>query len=211
LKKGVLDRNAPNGEPPTVYTYDPANPVPTIGGNHSFIDRHLAGLIRAGAYDQRPNEERPDVLVWSSPPLETDLEVTGPVRIMLYAASTAPDTDFTAKLIDVYPDGTAYNLTEGIIRARFRRSVWDSPELLIPGRIYEFTLDLQPTSNVFFAGHQIRVHLTSSNFPLWDRNPNTGHRQGMDGEIQVARQAVYHDPLYPSHILLPVIPGTGHS
>jgi putative CocE/NonD family hydrolase len=208
-RTGWLDLQAPNGEPPTTYAYDPDNPVPTIGGNHSFIDRNLAGVIRAGTYDQRPNEERPDVLVWSSPPLEADLEVTGPVKITLYAASSAPDTDFTAKLIDVYPDGTAYNLTEGIIRARFRRSIWDKPELLTPETIYEFNFDLQPTSNVFFAGHQIRVHLTSSNFPLWDRNPNTGHRQGMDGETQVARQTVYHDQFHPSHILLPVIRRAG--
>ncbi|HEX2055939.1 MAG TPA: CocE/NonD family hydrolase [Nitrospiraceae bacterium] len=210
-KTGLLDRRTPHGEPPSVYTYDPDDPVPTIGGNHSFIDGNLAGILRAGAYDQRPNENRPDVLVWSTPPLETDLEVTGPVRLTLYAASSAPDTDFTAKLIDVYPDGTAYNLTEGIIRARFRRSVWDAPELLTPGRIYEFGLDLQPTSNVFRAGHRIRVHLTSSNFPLWDRNPNTGHRQGMDGERHIARQTVYHDAAHPSHILLPVIPQTEQS
>jgi putative CocE/NonD family hydrolase len=203
----LLDRQPPLGEPPSRYTYDPNNPVSTLGGNHSVIDRNLAGIIRAGAVDQRPNEERPDVLVFTSPRLDENLEVTGPVVIKLYASTSAPDTDFTAKLIDVYPDGTAYNLTEGIIRARFRKSVWEDPELLVPGQIYEYTLELQPTSNVFLAGHAVRVHLTSSNFPLWDRNPNTGHRQGMDADTQVAHQVIYHDQAHASHLILPVIPG----
>jgi putative CocE/NonD family hydrolase len=207
-RTGRLDRHAPGGELQTSYSYDPDNPVPTLGGNHSVIDRNLAGIIRAGAVDQRANETRPDVLVFTGAPLAEDLEVTGPIRMVLYAASSAPDTDFTAKLIDVYPDGTAYNLTEGIIRARFRKSVWEDPELLVPGRIYEYTLDLHPTSNVFLSGHSVRVHLTSSNFPLWDRNLNTGHRPGMDAEIQVAQQTIYHDHLHQSHIVLPVIDGT---
>jgi len=203
---GRLSSDLPGEEPPITYTYDPNDPVPTLGGNHSFIDQGLAGLIRAGAVDQRPNEGRPDVLIFSTPPLQENLEVTGPVTVKLFAASTARDTDFTAKLIDVYPDGAAYNLSEGIIRARFRESVWQPPELLRPGRVYEYTLELQPTSNVFLAGHRIRVHLTSSNFPLWDRNPNTGNTQGMDAEVRVARQTIFHDRAHPSHILLPVIP-----
>jgi uncharacterized protein len=135
-----------------------------------------------------------------------DLEVTGPIVVKLFAASTANDTDFTAKLIDVYPDGTAYNLTEGVIRARFRKSVWEPPELLQPGKVYEYTLELQSTSNVFLSGHRIRAHLTCRNFPLWDRNPNTGIRQGMDADVRVAHQTVFHDRAYPSYILLPVIP-----
>lgn len=203
---GRLSTIPPDREEPTTYTYDPNDPVPTLGGNHSFIDDRLAEIIRAGPVDQRSNEARADVLVFSTPLLENDLEVTGPITMKLFAASTAPDTDFIAKLIDVYPDGTAYNLTEGIIRARFRKSIWDPPELLAPGMVYEYSLELQPTSNVFLAGHQIRVHLTSSNFPLWDRNPNTGHSQGMDTELQVAHQTIYHDRIYPSHIILPVIP-----
>lgn len=205
---GSLDTRMPQQETASEYAYDPDQPVPTLGGNHSVIDGNLAKLIRAGAVDQRPNETRPDVLVFTSAPLEQDLEVTGPVRLTLFASSSAPDTDFTAKLIDVYPDGTAFNLTEGIVRASFRRSIWDKPELLTPGEIYEYTLSLHPTSNVFLAGHSIRVHLTSSNFPLWDRNLNTGHPYGMDAEVQVAQQTIYHDRLHPSHILLPVIPGT---
>lgn len=203
---GRLSADPPGEEPPTTYTYDPNDPVPTLGGNHSFIDQGLAGLIQAGAVDQRPNERRADVLTFSTPPLAEDLEVIGPIVLKLFASSTARDTDFTAKLIDVYPDGTAYNLTEGIIRARFRKSVWEPPELLEPGKVYEYTLELQPTSNVFLAGHRIRVHLTSSNFPLWDRNPNTGNTQGTDTEVRVARQTIFHGRTYPSHILLPVIP-----
>jgi len=126
--------------------------------------------------------------------------------VKLYAASSARDTDFIARLIDVYPDGTAYNLTEGIIRARFRESIWESPKSLVPGEIYEYTVEALPTSNVFLKGHSIRVHVTSSNFPLYDRNPNTGHEQGVDAEMQVAEQTIYHDERHPSHIILPVIP-----
>ena len=137
---------------------------------------HIPGIIRVGAVDQRTNEGRQDVLVFTSAPLQEDTEVTGPVVVRLHAASSATDTDFIARLIDVYPDGTAYNLTEGIIRARFRESIWEAPKLLVPGKIYEYTIELLPTSNVFLKGHSIRVHLTSSNFPLWDRNPNTAPR-----------------------------------
>ena len=162
--------------------------------------------MRVGAVDQRPNEGRQDVLVFTGDRLEEDVEVTGPVVVKLYAASSARDTDFIVRLIDVYPDGTAYNLTEGILRARFRKSIWAPSELLVPGKIYAYTLELLPTSNVFMKGHCIRVHITSSNFPLWDRNPNTGHEQGLDAEIQVAEQTVYHSEKYPSHIVLPVIP-----
>jgi putative CocE/NonD family hydrolase len=131
--------------------------------------------------------------------------LTGPVTAKLYAASSAPDTDFICRLIDVYPDGTAFNLTEGIIRARFRKSIWESPENITPGEIYEYRIELQPTSNVFKRNHRIRVHVTSSNFPLWDRNPNTGHKQGMDSEMIAAEQTIYHDMNHPSHIVLPII------
>ena len=163
-------------------------------------------MIRAGPVDQSPNEDREDVLLFTSAPLAEDLEVTGPITVKLYAATSARDTDFIGRLIDVYPDGTAYNLTEGIIRARFRESIWEPPRLLEPGRIYEYTINLHATGNVFLKGHRIRVHVTSSNFPMWDRNPNTGHEQGVDAEIEVAEQTIYHDRQHPSHILLPVIP-----
>ena len=139
-------------------------------------------------------------------PLDDDVEVIGPVEVKLYASTSATDTDFIARLIDVYPDGTAYNLTEGIIRARFRESIWTEPKLLEPGKVYEFDIELQPTGNVFLKGHRICVHVTSSSFPMWDRNPNTGHEQGMDAELQVADQTIYHDASRPSHIVLPIIP-----
>jgi putative CocE/NonD family hydrolase len=203
---GWLSTEPPGNEVPTRYTYDPDNPVPTLGGNHSFSDNNIADIIRAGAVDQRPNEGRDDVLVFTSAPAQKDVEVTGPIVIKLYAASSVQDTDFTAKLIDVYPDGTAYNLTEGIIRARFRKSIYDSPKLLIPGKIYEYTLKLLPTSNVFVQGHSIRVHLTSSSFPLWDRNLNTGNDPATDIMMQKAEQTIYHDHQHPSHIILPIIP-----
>ncbi|NKB68586.1 MAG: CocE/NonD family hydrolase [Candidatus Latescibacteria bacterium] len=194
----------PDDGPPSQYKYDPDDPVPTLGGNHSSPE--IPGLMEVGAWDQRPNEGRQDVLVFSTPPLEADVEVTGPVMAHVWAASSARDTDFIVRLVDVYPDGTAYNLTEGIIRARFRRSIWQPEELLEPGKIYPYIIELLPTSNVFLAGHCIRLHLTSSNFPLWDRNPNTGGRQGYDTVVEVARQTVYHDSGRPSHLLLPIIP-----
>ncbi len=203
---GWLSTEQPDDEVPTKYIYDPDNPVPTLGGNHSFSDNNIAHIIRAGAVDQRPNESRKDVLIFTSAPLQEEIEVTGPIVIKLYAASSARDTDFTAKLIDVYTDGTAFNLTEGIIRARFRKSIYDPPKLLVPGKINEYNLELLPTSNVFKQGHSIRVHLTSSNFPLWDRNLNTGNEQGMDTNLQVAKQTIYHDRNYPSHIIIPIIP-----
>ncbi|WP_162623063.1 CocE/NonD family hydrolase [Billgrantia lactosivorans] len=202
---GTLETSPPQDGKPTVYLYDPENPVPTLGGNHSFLGGKHDASLRAGSVDQRPNEGRPDVLVYTSPPVEQPLEVTGPITIVLYAASSARDTDFTAKLIDVHPDGTAFNLTEGIIRARFRHSIWEAPKLLTPGDIQRYELRLQPTSNVFQPGHRIQVHLSSSNFPLWDRNPNTGNPQGQDAELMVARQTIYHDNQHPSHIVLPLI------
>lgn len=202
---GALSSEPPGDGAPSTYAYDPADPVPTLGGSHScLLD---IPNIAAGSVDQRANAERADVLVFDSAELDGDLEVTGPVSVKLFAASSAPDTDFVAMLIDVDPDGTAYNLGEGIIRARFRESIWDAPKLLEPGATYEYTIALAPTANVFRKGHRIRVHITSSNFPLWDRNPNTGHPQGMDAQMQTAQQTIFHDANHPSHILLPVIPG----
>ncbi|MBC8229302.1 CocE/NonD family hydrolase [bacterium] len=203
-KDGWLSIEPPGDEPPIKYIYDPDNPVPTLGGNHSSPE--IPGIMRVGAVDQRSNENRDDALVFTSSPLQEDTEITGPILVKLYAASSARDTDFIARLIDVHPDGTAYNLTEGIIRARFRESIWEPPKFLVPGKIYEYTIELLPTSNVFLKGHSIRVHITSSNFPLWDRNPNTGNEQGMDAEMQIVEQTIYHDGKYPSHIALPIIP-----
>jgi hypothetical protein len=132
------------------------------------------------------------------------VEVTGPIKVVLWAASTAPDTDFTAKLVDVAPSGYAMNVAQGIIRARYRDS-WTTPTLLEPGRAYRYEIDCWSTSNCFLAGHRIRVEVSSSNFPQFDRNPNTGHAFGMDAELRPATQTVYHDAAHPSHIVLPIV------
>jgi putative CocE/NonD family hydrolase len=195
---GGLSSERPDAEPPDRYTYDPSNPVPTHGGALLMTPE-----FPAGPFDQRSIEARPDVLTYSTPPLERDVEVTGPVSVQLWACSSAPDTDFVARLVDVYPDGRAYNLTDGIIRARYRDGVLGS--LLQPGQPYPFPIDLWATSNVFKAGHRIRVQITSSNFPRWDRNPNTGHPFGRDAELRPADQTILHDREHPSHIVLPIV------
>jgi putative CocE/NonD family hydrolase len=158
----------------------------------------------AGPRDQRPISWRKDILVYSSDYLEKELEVTGPVKLVLHASSDAVDTDFVAKLIDVHPDGRAINVAEGIVRARYRESL-SKPKLLEPGQVYEFTIDLVATSNVFLPGHRIRVDVTSSHFPQYDRHPNTGDPFGRTANVKVARQTVYHDAARPSHLLLPVV------
>jgi hypothetical protein len=198
---GRLEPAAPGAEPPDHYLYDPRDPVPTRGGGLCC----WPGAVPAGAYDQRPVEARPDVLVYTTPPLERPLEVTGPVVVKLWAASSAPDTDFTAKLVDVAPDGYARNLTDGIIRARYRASTRQAT-LLEPGRAHEYTIDLWATSNLFLAGHRIRLEISSSNFPRFDRNPNTGRPPGHDAELVPALQTVFHDAGRPSHVVLPVVP-----
>lgn len=160
----------------------------------------------AGPFDQRPIEARADVLVYTTPPLERDTEVTGPIIVHLWAISSAPDTDFVARLTDVAPDGRVINLTDGIVRARYRHIAQGAPPTLIePGRPYEYEIDLWATSNLFQAGHRIGLQITSSCFPRWDRNPNTGHPFGADVEQQVAHQAVLHHQEYPSHVVLPII------
>ncbi len=156
---------------PDQFTYDPRNPVPTRGGAVCCDPK----IFPWGPMDQRPVEKRKDVLVYTSAPLKQDLEVTGPIRVVLYASTSAADTDFTAKLVDVFPNGEARNLTDGILRIRYRQGL-DKPELAKPGEIYPLTIDAGVTSNVFLAGHSIRVEISSSNFPRFDRNPNTGPR-----------------------------------
>jgi putative CocE/NonD family hydrolase len=163
-------------------------------------------MARPGPFDQRPNEERDDVLTYTSEVLERDTEVTGPVSVTLYASSSAPDTDFVARLTDVHPDGRSMNITEGCIRARFRDGVWDAPKLMEPGETYEFSIDLTVTANVFKAGHRIRLQITSSNFPLLDRNLNTGNDPATDTAMQIAHQTIYHDRERPSGIRLPIVP-----
>ncbi len=206
LHDGLLSVVPPKDELPDQYIYNPDKPVPTLGGNHSICWGDAFHIIQPGPFDQRAVEQRPDVLTYTTPPMEADTEVTGPIVLHLYAATDAPDTDWTAKLVDVYPDGRAINLTEGNLRARFRKSIYEPPELLEPGKVYWYRIDIQPTSNVFRKGHRMRLEISSSNFPLWDRNPNTGHKQGLDDELRIARQTVFHNSEYPSRIVLPVIP-----
>lgn len=196
---GTLTIHHPGDEKSDSFIYDPAQPVPTRGGNIL-----MNALFTPGPKDQRPTEEREDVLVYTSAPLTDDLEVTGPVEVKLWASSEGHDTDFVARLSDVYPDGFVQNLCDGIIRASYRNG--DRPELLEPGEVYQFTIKLWATSNVFKTGHRLRVDLTSSNFPRWNRNPNTGASFGDDAEFVSVRQTILHDVEHPSHILLPIIP-----
>jgi putative CocE/NonD family hydrolase len=196
---GELSTQLPDAEPPDRFRYDPLDPAPTHGG--ALL---IAPEFRTGPVDQRSIESRSDVRTYTTAPLERDMEVTGPVSVQLWACSSAPDTDFVARLVDVYPDGRAINLTDGIIRARYRDGLPES--LLEPGRAYPFTIDLWATSNVFKTGHRVRVQVTSSNFPRWDRNPNTGHPFGQDAELRVAEQTILHDRDHASHILLPLVP-----
>jgi hypothetical protein len=198
---GALSPEAPSDEPVDTYVYDPRNPVPTRGGGLCCWQAALP----PGAYDQREVEARPDVLVYSTAPLERDLEVTGPLEVHLWAATSAPDTDFTAKLVDVGPCGYARNVQDGIVRARYRLSPQEARPIE-PGAAYEYTIDLQATSNLFLAGHRIRVEIASSNFPRYDRNPNTGHPAGANAELWPATQTILHDAAHPSYIVLPVVP-----
>ncbi|HXW84534.1 MAG TPA: CocE/NonD family hydrolase [Candidatus Binataceae bacterium] len=198
---GALALEPPSSEPPDHFLYNPADPVPTRGGALCCYGAALNG----GAYDQSAIESRADVLVYSTGPLAEDLEVTGPVTLTLYASSSAPDTDFTAKLVDVTECGFARNLTDGILRARFRESQ-SSEVMLTPGKVAEFTIDLCNTSNVFLKGHRIRLEVSSSNFPRFDRNPNTGHPLFTDAEMRPALQTVMHDRQFASFLTLPVMP-----
>jgi putative CocE/NonD family hydrolase len=199
---GRLVAERPDDEPPDVYTYDPRNPAPSRGGR-SCCYYPIAPM---GPANRREIEMRPDVLVYTSDPLERAMEVTGPVRATLYAASTGRDTDWVVKLIDVHPDETAVNVAEGILRARYRNSL-ERAELLEPGRIYEYNVDLIATSNLFEPGHRVRVEITSSDFPQFDRNPNTGQRLGAYNYVDftTAIQTIFHDGSRPSHITLPLI------
>ena len=167
---GLLTHCRGSGKSADSYVYDPANPVPTVGGP-LCCDPCPFG---PGPQDQKEVESRQDVLVYSTPPLDADTEVTGPVTLDLFAKSSAVDTDFTGKLVDVAPDGTAINLTEGILRARYREIDEPQAKPIEPGKVYEYKIDLWSTSNVFLKGHRIRVEVSSSNFPRFDRNLNTG-------------------------------------
>ncbi len=193
---------APPGraESPDHYVYDPANPVPTIGGPLCCDSGHLP----PGPRDQRPVEARDDVLIYSTPVFAQDTEITGPISLELFAKSTAVDTDFTAKLVDVSPDGFAQNLTEGIIRTRYRESQ-EKPTLMNPGQVYKFTIDLWSTSNVFLKGHVLRLEVSSSNFPRFDRNLNSGEAPAAGEHYTPATNTIYHDAEHPSALVLPVV------
>jgi len=197
---GSLSLESPQAETADSYLYDPANPVPTVGGPLCCDGAHLA----AGPRDQHEIESRADVLVYSTPPLSEDIEVTGPVALDLYASASAVDTDFTAKLVDVWPNGFAQNLTEGILRARFREST-SAAAPVVPGKAYEYKISLWSTSNVFLKGHRIRLEVSSSNFPRFDRNGNTGNAEGAVAEFVKATNTVYHDREHPTTLLLPVM------
>jgi len=200
---GTVSPTAPRNEQADQYDYDPMHPVPTAGGSTCCSEDSLP--VTMGPRDQRANEYRSDVLIYTSAPFEKPFEVTGPIKVVLYASSSAKDTDWVAKLVDVSPNGYAMNLAQGILRARYRDS-WEKTKLLEPGKVYKFEIDLWSSSNCFLPGHRLRVDVTSSNFPQFDRNPNTGHAFGQDAEMVVAHQTVYHDRERPSHIVLPVIP-----
>ncbi|MBI1765989.1 MAG: CocE/NonD family hydrolase [Acidobacteria bacterium] len=196
---GVISTELPKVEKPDMFEYDPASPVRTIGG------RLCCGGLVPGPFDQSPNESRPDVLVYSTPPLAHDTEVTGFITAELYAATSAADTDFTALIVDVDEKGYARYLGDGIIRARYRNGTAKA-EMIEPGKVYKYTLDLWATSNVFKAGHRIRVYVSSSNFPRFSRNLNTGEKTFGSTAMVKAKQTIYHDAEHPSALVLPVIP-----
>ena len=198
---GTLSATAPLEEKPDQHLYDPADAVPTIGG--PLCCEPLPSGI--GPQDQRPAEARADVLVYTTPAFVKDTEVSGPVSLDLYVSSSAVDTDFTGKLVDVWPDGFAQNLTEGILRLRYRNSQ-EKPELANPGETYHITLDLWATSNVFLAGHRLRLEVSSSNFPRFDRNLNTGEEQARGTHMAKATSVIYHDRAHPSALVLPIVP-----
>lgn len=202
VRAGALTTSPPPpDQKPDVYTYDPTDPVPSIGG-HSCCGAQTGPQ---GPYDQAPAEQRSDVLVFTTEPLKEDTEITGPTTVKLWAASSAPDTDFTAKLTAVAPDGQVVNLNNGIIRAAFRDSLSD-PMPITPGQPYQYTINIWPTSYLFKAGYRIRVEISSSDYPQYAPNPNTGEPFGQSGLTQPALQTIYHDAEHPSSITLPIIP-----
>jgi len=197
---GSLSTSAPRSEAADSYVYDPGNPVPTVGGPLCCAQE----LIEPGPRDQRSVENRDDVLVYSIGPLAQDLDVTGPVKATLFVKSTAVDTDFTGKLVDVAPDGTAIDVAEGILRMRYRDSR-EHASLMNPGQTYEINLDLWATSNVFLRGHTVRLEISSSNFPRFDRNLNTGEEIKNGHKFVSATNTIVHDEQHPSALVLPVI------
>ncbi|MBK8960694.1 MAG: CocE/NonD family hydrolase [Proteobacteria bacterium] len=201
---GELSPQAPRAETPDTYLYDPRDPVRTCGGATFLPGLFIAA--NAGPRDQRAVESRADVLCYTSAVLAEDTELTGPVSLTLYVSSSALDTDFTGKLVDVHPDGRAMILTDGILRARYRESL-SAPKLMQPGTVYELVIDMVATANLFRAGHRIRLEVSSSNFPRFDRNTNSGGviAEESADDFVVATNRVWHDERHPSHVVLPVI------
>jgi len=199
---GSLSLDAPGDESPATFSYDPRDPVITLGGPE-WVN------YPCGPFDHAPLDGRADILRFQSAPLERDLEVTGRVRVRLYASSSAVDTDFTAKLLDVHPGGPAYNLCDGIIRARYR-DLLELPRPLVPGEPVALDIDLWSTSNLFRRGHRIRLDISSSNFPRFDVNPNTGDGSiggpETEREYVTARNTIYFDRERPSELVLPIVP-----
>ena len=198
---GTLNTTMPAEEKPDQYIYDPKDAVPTIGG--PLCCEPLPTGI--GPEDQRPAEARGDVLVFSTPAFTQNTEVTGPISLDLYVSSSAVDTDFTGKLVDVWPNGFAQNLTEGILRLRYRNSQ-EKPELGNPGTIYHISVDLWATSNIFLPGHKLRLEVSSSNFPRFDRNLNAGEEEARGTRLVKATNVIYHDKSRPSALVLPIVP-----
>jgi putative CocE/NonD family hydrolase len=198
---GTLNTTPPAEEKADQYVYDPSDAVPTIGGP-LCCQRLPTGV---GPEDQRPAEQRPDVLVYTTAEFAKDTEVTGPVSLDLYASTSAVDTDFTGKLVDVWPNGFAQNLTEGILRLRYRNSQ-EKPEVSNPGETYHITVDLWATSNVFLAGHKLRLEVSSSNFPRFDRNLNTGEEQARATRMVKATNMIFHNKAHPSALIVPIVP-----
>ena len=198
---GALTNAAPTADRPDKFDYDPMNPVPSHGGNVCCT----GNAVQGGAFDQHKMEERPDILVYTTEPLKEGIEVSGPIEVTLYVSSDAKDTDFTVKLIDVYPDGKAYNLDETIQRMRYRDG-YDKPlAWLEPGKVYKFSFQPMTTSNYFDVGHRIRIEISSSNFPRFDRNLNTGGKNYDESVGVVAHNAVHHSKQYPSKITITVV------
>ncbi len=198
---GSLSRDLANEEQPDTFTYNPEDPVPSRGGNLCCANDKRA----SGPFDQSTIETRKDVLVYTTPILGEDVEVTGPLAAELYVSSSAVDTDVTGKLVDVYPDGRSFNISEGILRLRYRESP-ESQKFLEPGQIYKVRVDLGATSNVFLAGHSIRLEISSSNFPNFDRNLNTAANPAYKSASVEATNRIFHDRAHPSVLILPVIP-----
>jgi len=197
---GVLDSRRPSHGPADRFVYDPHNPVPTVGGNLC-----CNALLPTGAFDQSDVELRDDVLVYTSKPLAEDIAVVGFVKLNFWAASSAPDTDFTAKLVDVHHDGFAQNVLDRVVRARYRLGSKKPPALIEPGKVYSYQLNLGPTAIVFGKGHRIRLEISSSNFPHIDRNNNTGGIIADDTEMRTAEQTIFHSSEYDAYLDLPVV------